>query len=186
MRYWTGIGSRGIDQRTYDIMFKIGQEMAKQGYILRSGNAQGSDMAFETGVCSVDPSLTDIWIPWKSFGTKNKGVNYSVPSVGDFNNVAKFLKEPRKGYPNGILPWYDKMSQGAQKLHCRNYFQVLGNNGKLSKVCIYAAPEDDKGNIMGGTRTAVEIARYYGVPTFNLLIPEDLHKVKDILKMENL
>ena len=47
--YYTGIGSRNIPDTYFNLIIAIAEYMAKQGYILRSGGADGSDNAFEIG-----------------------------------------------------------------------------------------------------------------------------------------
>ena len=68
--YYTGIGSRNIPDTYFNLIVVIAEYMAKQGYILRSGGADGSDTAFEIG-CDKVNGKKEIYLPWKSFN-KNK------------------------------------------------------------------------------------------------------------------
>jgi len=54
------------------------------------------------------------------------------------------------------------------QFHARNVFQVFGRRKIKSDFVVYYAPVDAKGNVLGGTRTAVGLADKVGMPTFNL------------------
>lgn len=148
MKYWTGVGSRSVPTDIGELMTKIARRLDGLGYTLRSGNCAGSDLAFEAGVTN-----KEIFIPWKNFG---EGI---VPKETEFAD--NLLKE--------VHPAYDKLSQGALKLHLRNVNQVLGINlDTPSQFLICWAKMDKKGIPIGGTRTAWMIAQKYGVSCFNL------------------
>ena len=165
--YWTGVGDTEIEDRMYDLMVIIGQEMTRRGYIFRSGHAPGSDDAFEEGVFRVDPSRSEVWLPWQKFqeDTKREGINYIVPTKGEYDEARQFYID------TGILSWFDNMKQSSRNFHARNYRQGVGNNDVPSKLCIFAAKEDEKRNVTGGTRSAVMILRHFNVPTVNLNDP---------------
>jgi len=48
-RAYTGIGSRACPPEILGVMFMLGEALAEQGWILRSGAAPGADSAFEQG-----------------------------------------------------------------------------------------------------------------------------------------
>lgn len=150
--------------------------MTSKGYLLRSGNAAGSDYNFQKGAQSVSPPHVDVYLPWTTYNIEYKkiGSSYITPSEN--------LMEFGKGLliDTGVLTYIDNMKQGAQKMHCRNVYQVIGHKlpRNLSKVCIYYASLDDKGNVKGGTRTAVGLSEYYDIPTFNLFVEEQREEVK--------
>ena len=50
MKYYTGIGSRETPKDIMQLMSKLAYKLASEGYILRSGAAQGADTAFEEWV----------------------------------------------------------------------------------------------------------------------------------------
>lgn len=142
------------------------------GMVLRSGAAEGADTAFQKGVCNVNPKYCQIWTPWNNFRPKEQHVgfhscSYITPTTGMFEKAREAFID------TGIIPWFDNMKQGAQKLHGRNFYQVMGKHGEsLSRVCIYIADEDANGEVRGGTRSAVFLSRHYNIPTYNLRIKE--------------
>jgi len=160
LKYYTGVGSRTVPPEIGELMTKIAVKLEELGYTLRSGFASGSDTYFAEKVKN-----KEIFIPWKSFG---EGI---VPQETEFAH--NLLKE--------IHPAYDRLSQGALKLHLRNVNQVLGADlNTPSKFLICWAKIDKQGSPMGGTRTAWKIAEKYGIPCFNLAEEEDKNR---ILKM---
>ena len=49
MKY-AGVGHRNTPEKVHDMMTNIGSQLAKMGFILRSGNALGADQAWEEQV----------------------------------------------------------------------------------------------------------------------------------------
>lgn len=139
MKHYSGIGSREVPPEIGELMIKIAVKLEELGYTLRSGAAGGSDSAF-----SLKVKNKEIFIPWKSFG---EGI---VPQETEFAN--NLLKE--------VHPAYDRLSQGALKLHLRNVNQVLGADlNTPSKFLICWAKTDKQGSPIGGTRTAYNFAQ---------------------------
>ena len=161
-KYWTGVGSRTVPPEIGDLMIKIAVKLEELGYTLRSGAADGSDSAF-----SLKVKNKEIFIPWKSFG---EGI---VPTETEFAH--NLLKE--------VHPAYDRLSQGALKLHLRNVNQVLGADlNTPSKFLICWAKTDKQGSPIGGTRTAWKIAEKYGIPCFNLAVEVDKNRILKMIK----
>lgn len=159
---YTGVGSRETPEHIQEIITKIAIQLDNLGYTLRSGGADGADTAFSKG-----SSNKEIYIPWKGF---------AEGKVPDYSSFADdLLKE--------VHPAYEKLSQGAKKLHLRNVNQVLGDNlNKPSNFLICWAKTDKNGIPKGGTRTAWMIAKKFGVPCFNLYIEKDFDRVTKLLK----
>lgn len=186
-KYWTGIGSRDVSPKIKELQISIGERMAKLGYVLLSGGAGGSDDNFHQGVCNVDPSLAEIYLPWNTFRKdertfNTKGSVFIAPDRNDFDIAKSYYEE------HDIIPWLNNMKQAAQKLHLRNYNQIFGEGVSYpqTSVVIYATNEDEKGNIKGGTATAIKVARNEKIPTFNLMISEQREKFLYFLgKKEN-
>lgn len=183
MKAYTGIGSRTTPVWCRFAMEDIASKMADKGYTLRSGSAQGADSAFEIG-CDRVCGAGDIYIPWKGFGTgkENMFKFYHVLSNAKF-------EEARDVYlSTGIIKNFDDMKQSVQKLHARNYLQVVGHGMKdrLSKVCIFFAEVDwVTEEPTGGTRSAVLLSKHFGVPTYNLKDDKAFEKVAKMLDIKS-
>lgn len=172
MKYYTGIGSRDISSIEYNLVVKIGSRMAELGYCLRSGGADGADEAFEEG-CDLAEGEKSIYLPWKNFNGYWMG-----PSVYSLTGKQRAFARERL-LELGVLPWFDNLSNSSKLFHTRNYYQVVGSTEVPSRVCIYIADIDWKGEPVGGTRTAVMVSKVLGVPTYNLRDNEEREKLLD-------
>ena len=164
-KYYTGVGSRETPENIRSIINKLSLKLQEEGYVLRSGGADGADTFFEEKVV-----LKDIFIPWNDF---NKVVHGVIPFETKFSH--DILKE--------IHPAYDKLSQGAVKLHLRNVNQILGEHlDSPSSFLVCWAPVDKNNIPKGGTRTAWLVAKKYNIPCFNLFLKEDLIRIEKYIK----
>ena len=171
MKIYTGVGSRDIPKDIHLLMENIGEAMAKLGWTLRSGGADGSDSAFEDGCDSVCGEK-EIYIPWDGFNNRD-GLEEGVCLVEDKD----ILKQAKK-LAKGIHPAWESCSKGAKELHTRNVFQVLGDRlDKPSKFLICYAKVRN-GLVQGGTATAYNLALQNGIECFNLFNLEHRQRVE--------
>ena len=164
--FYTGVGSRDITDEEWDIIEGIAKWLAPM-YTLRSGKAAGADSAFEYGVSISDaPDNKEIYIPWPKFeGNEISGEKISLDRP-DSVNFALSLQ-----YAKDIHPAWERLTQGAKKLHQRNVHQVLGRNLDKpvpSDFLLACSDEDKHGDVKGGTRTAWMLAKEFNVPCLNI------------------
>lgn len=173
MKYITGIGSRETPYEIIKMMHGIGADLchSSKGFTLRSGGADGADTAFEFGADAVVGEV-EIFLPWKGFN-KDSEQRKDLP-VSDLYLAAmpkdRVLKA--KEIAARHHPVWNRLTHGAQLLHTRNVFQVLGRNlDSPSNVLICWTKG---GGVKGGTATAMKIAKEHGVQIFNLYSPIDI------------
>ena len=151
---YTGVGSRETPKEVQAMMEAFAFNLAARKWTLRSGHAGGADLAFEHG-CNLGKGLKEIYIPWKGFND-SRSPYYTVC-------------DRAKTIASEIHPRFENCTAGAQKLHGRNVYQVLGLHlNDPSNFLICWTP---KGGIVGGTATAIRLAQKYGVQIFNLGLP---------------
>lgn len=155
MKYYTGVGSRKTPKDICQKMTEIAAKLESFGYILRSGGADGADIAFEMGV--KDPDNKHIYLPWKNFN-HNPSHRYWAPSR-EVYTLTKFI------HPN-----YNMLSSASQKLHARNFYQVLGDD--LSTPSDFLICWTENGKEIGGTRTALKVAYVKDIPVYNLAVKD--------------
>ena len=124
---YTGVGSRKTPKNILEAFTRIAKRLENLGYTLRSGAAGGADQAFEKGVSN----LQEIYIPWNGFAPAGKG--YHVGACEASISLASSLH-----------PAWERCSQGAQKLHARNTYQVLGKNLKTPSQFLICWTEGGK------------------------------------------
>jgi len=153
---YAGIGSRRTPKDVQRLMTQIATKLAQQGWTLRSGHADGADLAFERGA----GSQTEIYLPWTSF-------NAHWPIAGQrFAAPTQTALAMAKDYH----PAWKACSSGARLLHARNVHQILGPD--LQEPVKFVLCWTPDGQDSGGTGQALRLARKNGIPVFNLYDPE--------------
>lgn len=145
-KFYSGVGSRETPDDVCDFLTQVASELECKGYILRSGGADGADLAFEKGVIS----RKEIWLPWRNF---NKNTSTLLPSFEAFDLAAT------------IHPVWSRLKRPAQHLHARNCHQVLGKDLKTKSRFLLCWTEN--GTIKGGTATAIKLAINNHIPVLN-------------------
>lgn len=154
MKYYTGIGSRETPEDIQRLMSKLAFKLTYQKYILRSGGAEGADLAFKTGakLSSVLQHSTDIYLPWKGFNKND-------------SQLCIITKEAYE-MAETIHPAWNKLSKGGKRLHARNCYQVLGED--LNTPSEFLICWTKNGAEIGGSRTAIVLAKKWDIPIYNL------------------
>lgn len=161
MKSYAGIGSRTISDEEFEIIKNISKDLSDKGFICYSGNADGSDIAFQLG----SKGNCVIFLPWDGFNFNHFNPN-NLPCKNHF--IVGSNKEGQdsisKYHPNP-----NALSVGARKLMARNYYQVRGykEHPKVDFV-LCCADEDKNGNVLGGTGQAVRIAKSLNIPVVNI------------------
>jgi hypothetical protein len=177
---YAGIGSRQTPDHVLTMMSTLGSYLAGLGWTLRTGGAQGADQAFQRGAASARGDI-ELYLPWDSFE-----VDVLVPLLTPETVI---LPEPT--HEAWVLasehhPIWERLKQGAQKLHSRNCHQVLGRDlDKPVDALICWTPDgsvDGAGWKTGGTGMALRIARANGSPlVINLAIEQHFNYALSLL-----
>jgi len=157
---YTGIGSRKTPKHILDVMVDIARELEQRLYCLRSGGAEGADMAFESGVRS--EYWKEIYLPWPGFNGHDSTLHTPEPLA--FDIAARFH------------PAWGALSPAMRKLMARNVHQVLGVKLSInspSKFVVCWTPDGAEtmqrtSRATGGTGQAIRIASANTIPVFNL------------------
>lgn len=171
MQTYAGIGSRSITDKESKIIEKISKKLSKN-FVLFSGNACGSDQAFQTG----SNGNCVLFLPWAGFEKQNFDF-LKVLDVFDLGKSREGMESVEKFHPNKNLTY------GQKLMMSRNFHQIMGYK-KYPKVSfvVYCANEDEKGNIDGGTGQAIRIARSQNIPAINIRISGWQKKLTEIAK----
>lgn len=151
MIYYTGIGSRETPTIHTDQMTDLGYDLAKFGMTLRSGHADGADIAFEKG-CDLADGRKEIYLPWKGF-------NNSFSSLYRIQDEAYTVAAD-------LISYWDKLKDSHKHLHARNIHQIAGKT--LTEPSMFVICWTPKGELVGGTATALKAANLLNIPVFNL------------------
>ena len=169
MKFYCGIGSRKTPKAVLSDMTSLAGLLAENDYCLRSGHAEGADMAFEKG-CDLYQGVKEIFLPWPYFNNasgQDPGIKSVRPSI-----------RARKRAAEVIPHWYN-CSDAAQQLHGRNVHQVLGltfTEPVEFVICL------TKGGVeIGGTRTAMMIAHKHNIPVINMYFDDWITKLEKLV-----
>jgi hypothetical protein len=182
--YWAGLGSRHELTETVRVQQdSIGKVMTSKGWVLVTGGAAGSDFNFLRGASHQRGKYLPIVV--RPIRYKNyKGI-YSYQSVIEMMEQADFERAKAYFFKHKIFTedQFNSMPDVGQKLHARNFFQIFDHLGKVRvRFVAYAAPEDRWGNVSGGTRTAVAIARIEKLPVFNIKLKGQYKALQDFIE----
>lgn len=166
MKFYAGIGSRRLSNREKELCFDIGVYLAEKGWALQTGAAFGADQAFAEGALTGGGSVL-LCLPWLEYELDwvNKAIARGAKTV-TLNNTHKEALDSVKTHPA-----YDKLSQGAKRLHARNYLIV--QNTKM----VLAYPRWT-GIGWGGTGQGMRLGVDMGAKVLNLSKKEDRDKVR--------
>jgi hypothetical protein len=153
MKFYAGIGSRQTPPDILEFMEKVAIKLDSDGYILRSGGAEGADRAFERGVSNPN----------------KKQIFYAKHApLWAFDEVKKYIPTDRSGF--------DGWSPYVRKLLARNMCQILGENGDspVEFVVCWTPSTVYTDSSAGGTAYAIRCALAYNIPVYNFVIPNVL------------
>lgn len=173
MIYYAGIGSRETPEKIMGEMHELGKLFARRGYTLRSGGADGADLAFEFG-CDEGKGEKEIFLPWKLFN-KNCSPLFVVP------DEAYTISQPYHPTWFGLKP-------AVKKLMARNAQQVLGKNLDTPSAFVVCWTPDGctshntRTRKTGGTGQAISIASERGVPVINLHSDDAIDRIERIVE----
>jgi hypothetical protein len=175
---YTGIGSRKTPANILKLMQKIGYRLGSLGIRLRSGGAEGADSAFEAGAKQATKEHQSpeplIFLPYPGFRGKS-GITFA-PNSQTWKEATRIIRD--------LHPAWGRCSDFAKKAHSRNAFQVLGSDLRTPSQFLVFYAEVRRGEIQGGTKTAVVLAKKFQIPCFNLFYSSTKPELKAFLGIE--
>ena len=167
---YAGIGSRETPSEVLDEMKTLGTCLGINGFTLRTGGAEGADIAFEKG-CDICGSKKEIYTPWKNFSKYSKN-EIVAPNLSNWKEALQIAEK--------FHPAWNRLSTGAQKLITRNTYQVLGLDLNSPVDLVVCWTKDGKAS--GGTGQAIRLAESYKIPVFNLKNENCLASLSEFIK----
>ena len=152
LRY-AGIGARATPAGVLSDMTVMAGWLARTGWHLSSGGADGADSAFAAGA---PVGQRTMWLPWRGYN-RHRGPDCRVLSAAELSACMEIAAP--------LHPAWERCSLAVRKLHARNA-AVLGLtlDRPVDAVVAFTA----EGRVEGGTGMAIRIAEDSGIPVFNL------------------
>ena len=174
---FTGIGSRTIPENIKETLKSFVEFMTSLGFTYRSGGADGSDKASESGVVN---NRKEIYLPWKGFN----GSDSKLYKLEDSEETIKIASENH--------PAYEYLRPPVKKLMNRSVYQILGFDLNAPSMFVICYTKDGceshltRTSKTGGTGLAISVASKLGIPIYNLGNEERLKWVLDLIKGKNM
>lgn len=177
----TTVGSRELlVDSVYDKLMLVGMRIVEAKGRVREGNALGSDNAFQTGAFHAAKKYN---IPTNEVcetflhQIKTKDGTEHNPEIGVYSLPKLPHADLAYSIAKLIHPAWEKCNDVAKALHARNCYQVMGPDLLTPSNQLFCyAPPTPEGSVVGGTRTAFELARRLGIPTTNFYMKKDVEK----------
>ncbi len=178
VKAYAGIGSRNISAIEQVIIYEVASKLSsiEHDYVCYSGNATGSDIAFQTG----SGGRCVVFLPWAGFNLPFYNPTHRSLAVFAAGMSKKGLASVGRYHPHpGSLNAQGKMFMA------RNYHQVVGITTEVQVwpevkfvVCCADVVNDA---VQGGTGQACRIAMDRNIPIINLRYPGWREKLEIIL-----
>ena len=152
LRY-AGIGARATPAAVLADMETMAGWLARTGWHLSSGGADGADTAFAKGAPAEQRT---IWLPWRGYNG-HRGADCRVLSAAAMAACMEIAAP--------LHPAWERCSPAVRKLHARNA-AVLGLT--LDRPVDAVVCWSERGAVTGGTGMAIRIAEANGIPVLNL------------------
>jgi hypothetical protein len=156
MKIYAGVGSRQTPPEVLSQMVAIAQQLGRDGWLLRSGGADGADKTFEQG-CDDVHGKKEILLPWRRFNGNQSSL--WIPNIGKIRDEAMRIAAE-------VHPAWLNVTAAGRLLHARNSLQVLGP--QLDEPVNLVICWTTQGRVAGGTATAIKLAYANKIPVFNL------------------
>ena len=151
---YAGIGSRQTPAATLNDMTTMSSWLARNGWHLSSGGADGADTAFANGTPVQQRSIL---LPWNDYN-KLSGPDCITPNRAQLDACMAVAAR--------LHPAWERCSPGAQRLHGRNAAILLGP--ALDRPVNAVVAWTPGGALKGGTGMGLRIAAEHNIPVLNL------------------
>ena len=150
---YAGIGARATPPQVLADMTVMAGWLARQGWHLASGGADGADSAFAAGAPAGQRTL---WLPWDGY-SGHRGPDCRVLSGTALSACMDVAAR--------LHPAWDRCSPAVRKLHARNVAILGVTTGQPVDACICWSKD---GEAVGGTGMGIRIADDRCIPVLNL------------------
>ena len=153
LRY-AGIGARATPAAVLADMTVMAGWLARTGWTLSTGGADGADTAFAAGAPA---GQRTIWLPWRGYNG-HREPDCRVLSAAELSACTEIAAP--------LHPAWERCSPAVRKLHARNIAILLGEGRDRPVDAVVAWSE--RGDAVGGTGMGIRIAEDGGIPVLNL------------------
>jgi hypothetical protein len=165
IRTYSGIGARKSPPDILRLMADAASALARQGYTLRTGGAEGADEAFREGAVEAG-GIVELYLPWPGFNCHDRA---------ELQHPSKRALEIAEAHH----PRFRELPAKHQALIGRNSHIVVGANCDAPST--FALLWTPGGATVGGTGHGIRLCLGYRVPIFNLARADHRARVERML-----
>jgi hypothetical protein len=158
-RPYAATGNKDMPETMKPVIQRIGKNLEKAGYLLRTGGMDGLEDVIEKSVTRLE-----LHLPWKDFDKKQSKLTFTSEFV--------------KGVAKMFHPTFDALKPVIQTFLAKNVRLLLGKEGK-SPALFLIVWTDDGAELSrevtfrtGNSGHAINIANAMRIPVFNLIRPD--------------
>ena len=151
---YAGIGARATPAAVLADMTLMSAWLARAGWNLASGGADGADTAFAG---RAPAGQRTIWLPWPGYNG-HRAPDCLVLSGSALSACMEIAAD--------LHPAWGRCSRAVRKLHARNVAILLGQT--CDRPVDAVACWTPGSTVTGGTGMAIRIAEAHGIPVLNL------------------
>ena len=151
---YAGIGARATPAAVLADMTVMAGWLARTGWHLSSGGADGADSAFAAGA---PVEQRTVWLPWRGYNG-HRGADCRVLSAAELDACIEIAAS--------LHPAWERCSPAVRKLHARNVAILLGE--RLDRPVDACVAWSERGAAIGGTGIGIRIAEAHSIPVLNL------------------
>jgi ribonuclease HI/ABC-type multidrug transport system fused ATPase/permease subunit len=174
---YAGIGDINIPDNIQKLIILLAEELANQGYVLRTGGAKGADTAFMEG-CDKAHGKKEVFYPMDKHVNENtvaeaKSIHPKWESC--LNPEKKRQEDARakeKGYKISKYPF-------AVRAHCRN--MKIINGDQLNNKVEFTIAYQDVNQTAGGTWQGIHYSEKLGIKVYNLYLEKDRNEIINLI-----
>lgn len=179
------VGSREAPEDALTLIEDLGEALCDDGIAITSGDADGCDRRGVLGAMRSECFSyigVRVYLPWDGVryldGTRRWADNHHYFDASQFENWTEAGEIALKARGS-----FAGLKRGGIALHTRNPYQILLDDLRtpVGGVVCWARPVGKKGNVKGGTNTAVQIALDWKRPVINLATDEGLERAINYL-----
>lgn len=181
-RFIALVGSREAPDDALQMGGDFGRACTDRGVAITSGDANGMDLAGYKGALtspSFDLVGARVFLSKSPFYYKNRPPRYADEHI--FFDASRFHNwEQAQALAFEVRGSFAGLDDHGIALQTRNAYQILLDDLQtpVSAVVYWARPIGKKGNVKGGTNTAVQLARRFQIPDINIYTDEGARKVE--------
>jgi len=185
-RFVAIVGSREAPEEALAMARGLGRALTDRSIAVSSGDADGMDLAGYEGALtspSFDLVGARIFLAKHCVHYQTRPPRYADERI--FFDASQFYNwEEAQQYAFEARGSFERLGPYGIALHTRNAYQILLDDLKspVGSVVYWARPIGKKGQVKGGTNTAVQIARRFNVPQVNLYTDEGMRKIESYIE----